>query len=431
MRGLAALGESRLDRGQLRDGIASDFRRTASRIGVIGQLRHRHLDEIGIAEILGAIGKDAFLDLGNQMHIARRVVRNPGKICSERIFHAQQLHECDAARTRRRRRHDGVVAPANAQWLAPYGSVGRKVAVGDQAAAALHLGNDEIGRATRVEASRAVSGDPLQHAGECRLPELDFAVRGFRRQRTEPGSKVGLACVFGQGLRHPLDQLWVRDKAIAGETDRWLQQLAPRSAAKSLMNLPETRHRSRYACRAVANKRRIGNGFALRIEIHVTGGCLRRHFAEVQEGRLVSHLQRDKPATAEIARFGVGDRQGECGSDGCIDGVTASAHDGFGDIRAVSVRCGNRSSSGAAASDSVRYRRRATRRPRNRGRCGHDCQQQQQDQVSGSRRTGRERVERVHERMFSQPIALGHDARREDVIDRAGGFRCSRHCRVG
>jgi hypothetical protein len=97
-----------------------------------------------------------------------------------------------------------------------------------------------------------------------------------------------------------------------------------------------------HAHRAIADRAHAFDDVALVIEIHVGRRGLRRALAIVEEVRLAVHVQRHETAAADVARFGIGDRQREGDGDRCVDGIAAFLEDLFGGVGAVFVGDGNR-----------------------------------------------------------------------------------------
>ena len=93
MRGLGLLEAGLHDKGR-RDGRV-DLAGAAAEVGGIEQATRGHGHEIRIAEVFGAIGEHALLDLGDEVHVLGRVQRyvtNTGRI----LLHGQHLQQCDS-----------------------------------------------------------------------------------------------------------------------------------------------------------------------------------------------------------------------------------------------------------------------------------------------------------------------------------------------
>ena len=106
------------------------------------------------------------------------------------------------------------------------------------------------------------------------------------------------------------------------------------------MDFPQPRDRAWNTGGPVPDQAGVGDVVALRIEVHIaarTPGC---GFAKVEEAVRSLVMQGDETAAAQISGFGIGDREHEGGSDGCIDGVAALAQYSLGDFSAMII--GNR-----------------------------------------------------------------------------------------
>ena len=139
-------------------------------IGVVGQLCDRNFVEIGIAEILRAIGEHPLFDFRVEMNILRRIQRHAFEVVSQIRLHLQELHEADPARTRRRRGDDAIAVPVGENGMSPDRPIVLEIALRDQPVTA-HRRGDQVRRFAVVEILRALLGDARQHGGEIGLGE--------------------------------------------------------------------------------------------------------------------------------------------------------------------------------------------------------------------------------------------------------------------
>ncbi len=91
-----------------------------------------------------------------------------------------------------------------------------------------------------------------------------------------------------------------------------------------------------------ADQAEILDHLAFLVQVHGLARGLRRHLAVVEEVRLAVDVQGHEAAAADVAGFGVGDRQGEGGGDRGVDRVAAGLEDLRGDFGAVLIGRGDR-----------------------------------------------------------------------------------------
>ena len=199
----------------------------------------------------------------------------------ERLEHVQHLDERDAARRRRRHRDDLVAAIHRAQRLADGRLVFLQVFECEDAAARLHLGDDELRRLAFVEVAR-VRLDPLQRGGELGLHELlaDLVVLAVAledatalRERPEPLDRAFAA----QAAREVL----IHGEAFCCEQARRLDELGPRQLAVAFVREHESGDRARHADGFVALRRCALDHVAGGVEVHVARRRQRRALAIV------------------------------------------------------------------------------------------------------------------------------------------------------
>ncbi|ABA53282.1 hypothetical protein BURPS1710b_A0298 [Burkholderia pseudomallei 1710b] len=298
----------------------------------VGQLRDGHLVEIRIAEVLRAIGEHALLDLGDQMHVLRRIERDAVEIGLAVRLHRQQLHEADAARARRRRGDHAIAVPVRLDRLAPHRLVLDEILLRDQAAALLHRCGDQVGRLAVVEILRAVVRDAREHRSELRLLE-----GRARLQAAEVLIEVRLAAELLRRVDATLRELLVDNEAVARVTDRGRDHLLPLQLAEALLRLPHPGHRAGHADRAIAVQAHALDDVAVLVEIHVLRRGERRALAIVEKVRLAAHVDGHEAAAADVARLRIGDGEREGDRDRGVDRVAALPEDLLGRVGAVLV----------------------------------------------------------------------------------------------
>src|SRR5882757_9187215 len=116
------------------------------------------------------------------------------------------------------------------EWLAPHGTIGRKVGTGDVPMAARHLGGDELRSTSGVEAARTGGSDPPQ-----RRFELALAERRIARERAEVSEEVGAPVEFDGEVVTLLGQHALDAKALMRIAQRGREIRAPGEAAEAVM----------------------------------------------------------------------------------------------------------------------------------------------------------------------------------------------------
>ena len=169
MRRLAALVRP-LEGGRRRWLRSIEVDRLAQLGGVVlrRQPRQRHVfDEIGIAEVVGAIRVRTLHRLGHQMDRGRRLRTQPREVVA--FEHIQHLDQPDAARADRRHGENFVAAIGAFDRRAADGPVVLQVLACNQTAVREHLLLEREGRLALVEPGRPLAGDALERVREIRL----------------------------------------------------------------------------------------------------------------------------------------------------------------------------------------------------------------------------------------------------------------------
>ena len=157
--------KSGFDVGGRRDRLRIYFTRPLGDVHGVNQSGHRHLAETRIAEVIGTVGKHAFLDFGEQVDIRRGVQFYAFEIGSAGFLDADQLRQRDPARAGQRRGVQRVAAPVDPHRFTPLGLVLVEVFLGNQAFVLLHLRDQQVGGFAVVELFGALIGDALQRLG--------------------------------------------------------------------------------------------------------------------------------------------------------------------------------------------------------------------------------------------------------------------------
>ena len=226
--------------------------------------------------------------------------------------------------------------PLGLERLAPDGPVALEVGRGDDPAAALHLGHDQLGGAPGVESGRAGRRDPLQRRLEFRLPRELAA-----RQRAEVVPEVGTAVQLDHAPVAVPDQSGRDREAVVRQCDRRRHVGRPAQVPEALVELPQALDRPRHARRPRADRAGVLDHVAGGVEVHVDAGRRWRGFPIVEEVGLVLEVHGRESAAAEVAGLGVGDRERKCGRDGGIDRIAALGEDLRGGVGTVDVRGGD------------------------------------------------------------------------------------------
>lgn len=250
-------------------------------------------------EVVGAVGEHAFLDLRQQVDVARGVQLDALEVGGTVFLDAQQLGQGDPAGAWQRRGIERVALPVDAHRFAPPDLVVGEVLVGDQSLVLLHLCHQQVGGMAFVELVRALVGDTLQGLRQVRLEE-----RLAGLHVAEVVAEVGLAVEQGDGVLAVLELLVGDLEALLRVADGRGQQLAPGQLAEPLVGFPEAHHGARHAGGLGADQAEVLDHLALVVQVHGLARGLRRHLAVVEEVRLAVHVQGHEAAAADVAGLG-------------------------------------------------------------------------------------------------------------------------------
>ena len=360
----------------------------ASRVGLVGERRHRHLYEIRVTQVLAAVGVRQLHGLGEQVQVGGAVVSQGGQVL---VFQqVEDLQDVHAAGGGRGRRHDLEVAEAAANRRPLQGAVGRQVLQRDQAVAALHLRGDAAGDLALVKTVPAAGGDLPQGPGQVGLAQdladligaavgLEVQPQRFRVAAQAIGAG-GEFVVEGEGHR----------EALLGQGDGGRQYLFPAHAAVGFQGIQHARHRARHARGLVAEILEHEVFLAVLPEEHVAARRRGGGLAVVDEylPLALRQVNQHKAAAPQVARPRVGHRQGEAGGHGRVHHVAPLLQDAlahFGgqllgaDYHAVAPDDGQEAL--VVIDDGGLFRRR--RCPRLGGARGHHCQAEVQGEEGG------------------------------------------------
>ena len=323
-----------------------EVREAAGGVGGVHEPRPRRRMEVWITQVLGTVRIGAALRLHHPMHQGRAA--KPKLADVHRGEHVEQLHQQHAAGRWRRHRDDLMATVDAARRLAPDGTVRRQVRMADEAAAALHLGHQQVCRRAVVEAALAMLLDALQRGGQVRLREA-LAGGGrrpggggeLRRRGRMPGEAIPLC---RQLAGHVLGQ----GEPIAGQCDRRFDHCRQRQFAVALLHVEQAGHGAGDAHRQVRMGGEPVDDLAGRVQVHVPprlGGCA---FPVVIGDHLAAGQPDHHEATAaDIAGGRIGDRQREAGGHRGVDGVAAPGQDVRAHFRGER-RAGHHHASGGA-----------------------------------------------------------------------------------
>jgi hypothetical protein len=221
--------------------------------------------------------------------------------------------------------------------------VAAQVLAVDDAAAAPHLGLDQLGGAAGVEAVAPLARDPAQRLGEVALHERS-PTRGHRPFGRNTGRWRELAqprLVALQRLREPL----VHDDPL-GQVDRRLDQVGPGQGAEALVRLPHPRDRARHARGQVPDQRAVGQ-VPLRVQEHVARGA-RSGAARGSRARRWCRPPCARPGSRRrrCSRLRVHHREREVGRDRRVHRVAAPPQDLGADLARDPVGGGHHAPAG-------------------------------------------------------------------------------------
>ena len=221
--------------GPLRDGNAvellgrgctapRDGRSQLAGVFVARQSLDGHFHEVGIAQIVVAVGEGAAEALRHQVNRLHGVPAGPPNIVA--FEDVQDLGERDTARRGRRHGDDRIAAIVEHDRIPPHRSVAAQIFVTDETPARSHLADDEIGGAAPVEGVFAFLRDQSQGLGEQRLAESASDARGCSPREEDLLCRLVLHQPLGprrQALVHPLG----KGKTVLSQIDRRGEEICP------------------------------------------------------------------------------------------------------------------------------------------------------------------------------------------------------------
>src|SRR5262249_3705546 len=157
-------------------------------------------------------------------------------------------------------------AVVDADWRLLLGLEGCEIGGGDEAPGGFETRREPPRQTAAVEGFRAVGGDLFERAGKIGLDDRGAerrrrAAREERRGARRVGQERGAMLVGEVAIAA------CRAKAVAGESDRFGEEIAPRQAAKALVHLIEAGERARNR-----NRERPDARNAARIALERGGG---------------------------------------------------------------------------------------------------------------------------------------------------------------
>ena len=286
---------------------------------------HRRVDEIGVAEIAGAVGIGALHRLDHDMQRGRRALLHVGH--RKAFEDVQRFQQHRAARRRQRHRDDVVAAIIAAHRRAEQRLIRFQIVRRHDAAGIADRLRQFFGDRSFIEAARALFGDRGQRGGQIRL---DQPVAVTQRRAIGTGERF---CGI-RPARHPAIHVGQRvghvvgdDKTVARQFDRWLDDLRQREFAGAVFfqRQRQARHGAGHADAERRIARFVGVGLAVGAEIHVARGSCRRGLAIVDRDVFVAlgGMDHHEAAAADIAGARIGHGQRKAGRDRGVDRVAA------------------------------------------------------------------------------------------------------------
>ena len=308
-----------------------EVRQPRAGVLLVREHRHRHVEEVRIAQMLGAVRVGAAFGFDQEMRRGGRA--DAQRLHVVRLQHVEQLHQQHAAGRWRRHGNDLEAPVGAAHGVAPLGPVSLQVLVANEAVAALHLGDEQIRRSAGVEAVAALVAHALQRRRQVRLPEHVAGGVGAAVGLGELGLAGGVAFeplpVPGELARQVLGER----ETVLRQPDRRRERLLPRQRAVPRQHREQAVHRARHADRQVRGRGAPGHHVAVRVQVHVAAGPSGRDFAVIVHGDApVGQAQHHEAAAAEVAGGGMRHRQGEAHGNRRVHGVAAAFQDVQADL---------------------------------------------------------------------------------------------------
>jgi hypothetical protein len=215
--------------------------------------------------------------------------------------------------------------------------IGREILFGHDPAVGLHVPLDGIGNPSGVKSIGTIFRDGAQRPAQIFEHEpvagrpfaaARFAVGFDRRGKfSHPARELGVQTP-GQDLRH--------DEPVLGQPHGRQHDRFPGQAAQFLVRQGQAAHGAGNAGREVTGRGQAPIDIAGGVQVHPQRGLERRLFAIVDRRHLAGRqADEHEAATANVARRGMRDGEGQAGRDGGIHGISALLQDRRADIRGM------------------------------------------------------------------------------------------------
>ncbi len=212
-----------------------------------------------------------------------------------------------------------------ADRFAPHGLVRGQILEGDESLAALHLGDQQLGRLAPIEAVVAKLPDAFERGREVLLHE---AVSGGERRAVrlrEYGAASRVRLQARQLAAELSGEVVVEGEAVPRQGDGRVDDFGARELPVACVDVEEPRDRPRHADGQVRMRREPRDHVAVGVEVHVVigaGGCALAVIVGHQ--RPIGQSDYHEAATADVAGGWVGDGEGESGGHRRVDSVAAA-----------------------------------------------------------------------------------------------------------
>ena len=308
-------------------------------LGQVGGVEQAHpvaggrLHEVGVTQVLGAVGKGQAGRLGIKVQ-PLRAGHGAGGAGFQRqlggigvVQHAQDLADGDGARAGGRKAAESVVTLLGAVVGAQGGALHRLVAgqVGHAefagvAGVALHLLHDGLGDVALVESLAALGGNTFEHGGQLGVAQGGAHGHGIAVGLVEIGGSGGVFLQvllgLGQGVEAGADL-----EAVFGQVDGRLEQGRPWQLAVLLVGHFQHAQRAGGAYRAATHHGVVElHGFAVCAdkELFVSGGG--RGLAAVEGLHVLAVVVHQESAAANAAGLRLHQRQHHLHGNRRVDG---------------------------------------------------------------------------------------------------------------
>ncbi len=309
----------------------------AIRIGLRDQLRDRHIDEVRIPEVGGAVCEGELHGLGNHVQARRRAGAALGQI--EGLEDVGDRDQGDAPRRGGRKGEDLVAPVAAADRLPPLCLVALQVLGGEDPAPFPHRLGDRPGQAAPVEHIGALGGDQSKRPRQIRLDQAPPGLDGSR-----VGRKLDRGCLREVLRPTQLSPELRRDRMarpdrepFLGNLDCGLQHFGEGLGSEIRQGPGQPLHQARRADGEGTEPG--GMRGQARLQVHVRAGRRRRRLPGVDGDRpAVGQPDQDEAAAADPGVVGIAHTEGEGGGDGCVDRIAARLE--HGEARGTGIRLG-------------------------------------------------------------------------------------------